>query len=1096
MRTSLQILFVLLIALCSSLVAAAASLTPGQSPVRAMGRSAVFVPQDAVSPEASPGLVDQTAWQHWKGLHPSSRAYFDRRTGRPALLETSEPWIPGAGNQLTWQDFGFDDPADSAAVLQSLESQARDFVRTYSDLLGVNEWELVLDEAASQAGLPYEIDGRTRYRLWNVVFRWQPHGMEVRGAQVFFRINSGNLIHVGTVHVGDSERIPREQSARVSEEAARRTLLDHLGAHASSATFPAGARLQVLATSPEAGRGQPRWTGVPGHGIVYRLAWIFHPVIEHDPGHWEGAVDARTGKILYLLDQRVHGRIEGEVLTYDASDDRVETEVNFSLSDYSPGLYANSQGIFGSASSPVSSLIGERVEICDKCDPDQETQCSPIDVTTTYTDPLLGPVLDFGGDHSGTLEQCPTSFADPSHASAGNTPAARTAYYHATRAKLLFDKYYPPASGVHQRARILTNDFRIVCGGFYSPLSSPVLDAGSVFLEKPRIVSLSRDGQTLYKKCNNGGHSPSLVVHELGHWFDDRDGSAIGNYGGSSEAFGDITSALYFADSCIARSFDPLVSTDQSFNNPPGVSDCGEGNYACSSGCDGVREIDWRNHAGATPHTPLNFNVNCPSAGGSYLGPCGNQAHCESAPASEAMWDLVLEIDAMGEIGLNVARELFFSRGSSSQMFQCSSEGGAIGTSLYHGLRAADDCDGDPSDGTLHGAAIFAALDRHGIAVGSSTDAPNQNDTDTPTADFTFSCSDGTCDFDASSSSPTGGIVEYEWRFGDGSTATGLTVSHTYVASDTYDVELTIADVCQRTASTTSEVAVTTPFLTMGETGTANIGTSWTTVTLQNSYSNPVVFLQPTNNASSYPVLIPRLVSVSSGSFIARLQSDQSISSTSQSLAYVVLESGLWEVPTSGALLNVGTVTTGATVGLRFADSWEGLSFDESFTSTPIVLSQVQGQNNGSLVSTRHRNITTNGFDLALEGLEDKTSAHGTETLGWLAIDEGVGQWGSRNYNAAKEWNVDSNWNTVTWVPWNVSCASSWWDRPKVASISTFNERHAHVRYGTHDVTDCEQDMRIEEDRSYDSEMSHGNENVSYLVIWGTGSLQARAVAP
>ena len=49
--------------------------------------------------------------------------------------------------------------------------------------------------------------------------------------------------------------------------------------------------------------------------------------------------------------------------------------------------------------------------------------------------------------------------------------------------------------------------------------------------------------------------------------------------------------------------------------------------------------------------------------------------------------------------------------------------------------------------------------------------------------------------FDASSSTdPDGTIVNYEWDFGDGSTAIGITATHSYSTSGTYDVSLMVTD--------------------------------------------------------------------------------------------------------------------------------------------------------------------------------------------------------------------------------------------------------------------------------------------------------------
>jgi len=56
--------------------------------------------------------------------------------------------------------------------------------------------------------------------------------------------------------------------------------------------------------------------------------------------------------------------------------------------------------------------------------------------------------------------------------------------------------------------------------------------------------------------------------------------------------------------------------------------------------------------------------------------------------------------------------------------------------------------------------------------------------------------------FDASaSSSPNGAIVTYDWDFGDGETAFGVTASHTYSEKGGYTVTLLITDSAGKTAA-------------------------------------------------------------------------------------------------------------------------------------------------------------------------------------------------------------------------------------------------------------------------------------------------------
>ena len=77
-----------------------------------------------------------------------------------------------------------------------------------------------------------------------------------------------------------------------------------------------------------------------------------------------------------------------------------------------------------------------------------------------------------------------------------------------------------------------------------------------------------------------------------------------------------------------------------------------------------------------------------------------------------------------------------------------------------------------------------------------------------PVPRFAFSCSALTCSFDASASSdPDGSIATYAWDFGDGATASGVNVSHSYGAAGTYTARLTLIDNNGATASDSKAVA-------------------------------------------------------------------------------------------------------------------------------------------------------------------------------------------------------------------------------------------------------------------------------------------------
>jgi len=85
-----------------------------------------------------------------------------------------------------------------------------------------------------------------------------------------------------------------------------------------------------------------------------------------------------------------------------------------------------------------------------------------------------------------------------------------------------------------------------------------------------------------------------------------------------------------------------------------------------------------------------------------------------------------------------------------------------------------------------------------------------------PIADFSYSCSDLKCDFDASQSSdPDGSITSYLWEFvegGVGSTAlTGMLASHTFSQAGTKQIHLTVTDNLGSQVVKSLEITVSAP---------------------------------------------------------------------------------------------------------------------------------------------------------------------------------------------------------------------------------------------------------------------------------------------
>ena len=109
-----------------------------------------------------------------------------------------------------------------------------------------------------------------------------------------------------------------------------------------------------------------------------------------------------------------------------------------------------------------------------------------------------------------------------------------------------------------------------------------------------------------------------------------------------------------------------------------------------------------------------------------------------------------------------------------------------------------------------------------------------------PIANFIASPTTGTAplavSFNGSSSSdPDGAIAGYDWAFGDGGTASGVTTSHTYSTAGTYSAGLTVRDNLNATATTTVTITVSpgptppaAPSNLSGSVSGANVTLRWT----------------------------------------------------------------------------------------------------------------------------------------------------------------------------------------------------------------------------------------------------------------------------
>jgi hypothetical protein len=272
--------------------------------------------------------------------------------------------------------------------------------------------------------------------------------------------------------------------------------------------------------------------------------------------------------------------------------------------------------------------------------------------------------------------------------------------------------------------------------------------------------------------------------------------------------------------------------------------------------------------------------------------------------------------------------------------------------------------------------------------------------------------------------------------------------------------------------------------LIIGETGTVNsFDHQGSTIFLHHTYHNPVVFAQSLSYNGHDPAIV-RIQDVQNDHFTAFLQEPSYLKDgwhVPESFSYFVFEAGRWGLD-NGVQLEVGTLDT----HYLATEGWETVNFSNNFDSDPIIFSQVQTFNDPAFVRTRQRNVKPENFQLTMEEEEQaQYSGHATETIGWLAISQGLGEWNAhpdQEFSTNDE--IQHGWATVDFqTEFSIPPAF-------MASIATYNGSDpAGLRYRHLEKTTVQ--IKIEEDQSADNETYHTTEVVNFFAIAAGGILTA-----
>lgn len=635
-------------------------------------------------------LRNSEIWRRFIAERKDAYVYIDPRSGRLLSLMYSLPFIPGIGdgNNVKLEDLseqiGYSIAEVNDEVLKKLVirhiDKHKELLRVRMDEIG----EIIVSHPADY--------------LWHINVLRQYKGVPVKDARITFVINHGNLVLWGMEKWGD---IDIEVEPNISSEQAMVNGFSYIGGESLEDEIVSYPRLEIVPIAP-------RWNGEIGEGYDYALVWVFGFRRAGYNNNWEVVVDAQNGSVLSFLDKNLYvkKRIIGSI--YPLSSDECCPEgcafsglpaAYMNTGFAAPNNYTNGAGYYEYTSGVATTTLDGLYVVMGL------DYCGTISESSATGDIDLGGV---NGDHDCTV---------PDQHSAGDTFASRSCALEVTL--------------LNRQVRGWLNlpwlDTAITCNVNISSTCNAYFSSGN------NTINFYRSGGG----CRNTGEIAAIFDHEWGHGIDYNDATPSGS--SPVEAIADISAVLRLHTSCVGRGFFWTLNRNcgQWTNCPsnPGPSygyNCsGYDTSECCLECTGVRELDYMKHSDTDADTVQNFVCAICSTSGSYFGPCGREAHCEGVPSAMVGWDLAARdlqaapFNMDKQTAFEVANKIILQgHNNVSDWYSCTCPDqvdACAASNAYPNWIAADDDDGNLSNGTPHMTAIYNAMNRHGIACATPT---------------------------------------------------------------------------------------------------------------------------------------------------------------------------------------------------------------------------------------------------------------------------------------------------------------------------------------------------------------------------------------
>nr|WP_320010684.1 PKD domain-containing protein [uncultured Desulfobulbus sp.] len=277
-------------------------------------------------------------------------------------------------------------------------------------------------------------------------------------------------------------------------------------------------------------------------------------------------------------------------------------------------------------------------------------------------------------------------------------------------------------------------------------------------------------------------------------------------------------------------------------------------------------------------------------------------------------------------------------------------------------------------------------------------------------------------------------ISSYFWSFGDGTSASGANVSHSFTSAGTYSASLQVIDSNGLTDTTTTPVVVTAATENAAPTAAINVtpnsGAAPLTVTFDASGSadsdgSIASYTWHYGDGGSGTSKTVTHTYTTEASFTATLQVTDDLGATGTASTTVTVQP---EEDEASLNVEIGEVAV--------TGDWVRVSLETTFTD-PIVVAGPASFNDAAPGAIRLRNVDSTGFDIKFAEWNYLDAIHGEEFVSYLVVEKGLHTLPNGLMLEAGSFAGTTKWATI---PYSQSFATA----PLVlTTVATANEEDA-----------------------------------------------------